>query len=509
MGLLGQVRSDESVNHKQEKKEPKYDEQLIYGSKFTSVDIPQWEMPEESMPADTAYSLIRDELELDGTPSLNLASFVSTSMEDQAMRLMTEQLGKNMIDYQEYPSTVELHNRCVNMIARMFNAPVDANSPDSVGVSTVGSSEAIILAVLAMKRKWKVARKAAGKSTENPNLVMSSAVQVCWEKATRYLEIEEKFVNVTKTRYVIDPKEAVSLVDENTIGVVAILGTTYTGEYEDVAELARLLDEKEKETGLDVKIHVDAASGGFVAPFVKPDLVWDFRIPRVVSINVSGHKYGLVVAGVGWAIWRSHEYLPEDLVFHVAYLGADQASFTLNFSKSAVQILAQYYILIRNGKEGFRAIMNSTTVIADWFADKLVESGRFDLLTPGHGDSLPVVAFKLKDGYHYDEFAIADALRSRNWIVPAYVMAPGADKMKLLRVVCRSDFSKARAERLIRDINATCEHLDTLDKKTIDQNMDKRSADQKQAHTDRSAVHGKGDKEDSLMGKHGKTHAVC
>lgn len=202
---------------------------------------------------------------------------------------MSESLSKNFIDYEEYPQSADIQNRCVSMIGRLFNAPITEEDDNAIGTSTVGSSEAIMLAVLAMKKRWKNARIAAGKSTDNPNIVMSSAVQVCWEKAARYFEIEEKYVFCTTERYVIDPEEAVNLVDENTIGICVILGTTYTGEYEDAKAINDLLIQK----NIDTVIHIDAASGGFVAPFVVPELEWDFRLEKVVSINTSGHKYVL------------------------------------------------------------------------------------------------------------------------------------------------------------------------------------------------------------------------
>ncbi|KAJ9126001.1 hypothetical protein QFC24_002273 [Naganishia onofrii] len=503
MVLLGSVSANDPAAvekaDKAAKKEIHFENSLVYGSQFAAEELPRLEMAEESMPSETAYQLVHDELETDGLTSLNLASFVTTYMEPNAEKLMMESMAKNIIDAEEYPASQDISNRCVNMIARLFHAPVNNPNDETLGVSTIGSSEAIILATLAMKRKWQAARKAAGKPHHQPNIVMNSAVQVCWEKAARYLDIEEKYVYCTMDRYVIDPKQAMELCDENTIGVVGILGTTYA--------LNDGLDALEKEKGLDIKIHVDAASGGFVAPFVKPELVWDFRLPRVVSINTSGHKYGMTYAGVGWALWRSKDYLPEELIFHVAYLGADQASFTLNFSKSATQVIGQYYVLIRNGKSGFRAIMQSITETSDWLAAELESTGRFVRMNPGGGESLPLVAFRLKEKHHYDEFAIAARLRSRNWIIPAYKMAPNAGELKLLRIVCRMDFSRSRAAALVRDIEQVCQFLDSQDKETIDALM----ADHKkgkQTHVKaRKGVHMKDNH--SLQGKHGKTHAVC
>lgn len=349
------------------------------------------------------------------------------------------------------------------MIGCLFNAP-RGSGDGAVGTSCIGSSEAIMLGVLAMKRRWKNKRKAEGKSTENPNIIMSSAVQVCWEKATRYFEIEEKLVYCTQDRYVIDPKEVVDLVDENTIGICAILGTTYTGEYEDVKGINDLLIKR----GLDTPIHVDAASGGFVAPFTVPDLEWDFRLKNVVSINVSGHKYGLVYPGVGWVVWRGAEFLPQELVFNINYLGADQSSFTLNFSKGASQIIGQYYQLIRLGKQGYKAIMSNLTRTADYLSDTL-EAHDYVIMSKKSGDGLPLVAFRLppNEDRVYDEFALAHQLRVRGWVVPAYTMAPNTNNLKMLRVVVREDFTRNRCDALLADIKLSRQQLEAMDAESV------------------------------------------
>ncbi|OZJ01994.1 hypothetical protein BZG36_04690 [Bifiguratus adelaidae] len=421
----------------------------VYGTRWAQQDIPRFEMPENEMPPGECIDA--DELALDGNPVLNLASFVTTYMEEEAEKLMAQNMSKNFIDYEEYPQTAEIQARCVNMIARLFNCPVDSPSQETVGCSTIGSSEAIILCTLAMKRRWQEARRAKGLDASKPNLVMGANVQVCWEKAVKYLEIEPRYVYCTDTVYTMIPENAVELCDENTIGVAAILGSTYTGHYEDVKTLNKLLIEKNKELGTDIGIHVDAASGGFVAPFVDPELEWDFRLERVISINVSGHKYGLTYAGVGWAVWRSAHYLPDDLVFHINYLGSDQASFTLNFSKGAANVIAQYYVLIRLGRSGFASIMNNLTCTSDYLAGCLEKTGRFTILSETGGKGLPLVAWKLKEKHHYDE---------------------------LLRVVVREDFSRARCEMLIKDILMVVKQLDKQDKKAIETSRNDRRAKQ-------------------------------
>jgi glutamate decarboxylase len=378
---------------------------------------------------------------------------------------MTDAFSKNFIDYEEYPQSAEIQNRCVNMIARLFNAPVPEKGGNAMGTSTIGSSEAIMLSVLAMKKVWVNKRKAEGKDFSKPNIVMNSAVQVCWEKAARYFDVEEKYVFCTEYRYIIDPEEAVKLVDENTIGICTILGLTYTGEYEDTKKINDLL----LANNIDCPIHVDAASGGFVAPFVNPSLLWDFRLEKVVSINVSGHKYGLVYPGVGWAVWRSPEFLPKELVFNINYLGADQASFTLNFSRSASHVIGQYYQMIRLGKRGYRSIMLNLTRTSDYLAAQLRALG-FIIMSPGGGRSLPVVAFRFQpdDDHLFDEFTLAHQLRERGWVVPAYTMAPHSQQLKLLRVVVREDFSKERCDSLVKDITMALQVLGEMDHKTME-----------------------------------------
>ncbi|KAK5163490.1 uncharacterized protein LTR77_010672 [Saxophila tyrrhenica] len=478
----------------------------VYGSKFAAVDIPKHKMPDDEMPRDIAYRLIKDDLTLDGTPTLNLASFVTTYMEEEAEKLMVDSFSKNFIDYEQYPVSADIQNRCVSMIARLFNIPAHDDKTNAMGTSTIGSSEAIMLATLAMKKRWQNKRKAAGKHYSRPNIVMNSAVQVCWEKAARYFDVEEKFVYCTKDRYVIDPEEAVNLVDENTIGICSILGTTYTGEYEDTKAINDLLIEK----NIDCPIHVDAASGGFVAPFVNPNLVWDFRLEKVVSINVSGHKYGLVYPGVGWVVWRDPEFLPKELIFNVNYLGADQASFTLNFSRGASQVIGQYYQLIRLGKKGYRSIMSNLTRTADYLALSVQKMG-FILMSKTRGQGLPLVAFRLnpEDGHKFDEFAIAHQLRERGWVVPAYTMAPHSETMKMMRIVVREDFSRSRCDALVADLQMAVHELTKMDDKKLEQHAEHMKGHGLKNGRRKGMNQHYTDEKHSLQGKHGKSHAVC
>ncbi|KAI3431181.1 uncharacterized protein J3R85_007907 [Psidium guajava] len=430
-----------------------------FASRYVRSSLPRFKMPENSIPKEAAYQIINDELMLDGNPRLNLASFVTTWMEPECDKLIMDSINKNYVDMDEYPVTTELQNRCVNMIAHLFNAPL-GDSETAVGVGTVGSSEAIMLAGLAFKRKWQNMRKAQGKPCDKPNIVTGANVQVCWEKFARYFEVELKEVKLREGYYVMDPVKAVELVDENTICVAAILGSTLNGEFEDVKLLNDLLLEKNKQTGWDTPIHVDAASGGFIAPFLYPELEWDFRLPLVKSINVSGHKYGLVYAGIGWVIWRSKEDLPEELIFHINYLGADQPTFTLNFSKGSSQVIAQYYQLIRLGQEGYQNVMENCHENAMVLKKGLEKTGYFDIVSKD--DGVPLVAFSLKDNSRHDEFEVSEMLRRFGWIVPAYTMPADAQHITVLRVVVREDFSHTLAERLVMDITKVIHDLDAL-----------------------------------------------
>ncbi|KAA3459694.1 glutamate decarboxylase-like [Gossypium australe] len=441
-----------------------YVESSTFASRYVREPLPRFQMPKNSMPKEAAYQVITDELMLDGNPRLNLASFVTTWMEPECDKLMMASVNKNYVDMDEYPVTTELQNRCVNMIANLFNAPIGSGEA-AVGVGTVGSSEAIMLAGLAFKRKWQQKMKSQGKPYDKPNIVTGANVQVCWEKFARYFEVELKEVKLKEGYYVMDPVKAVEMVDENTICVAAILGSTLTGEFENVKLLNELLTKKNKETGWDTPIHVDAASGGFIAPFVYPELEWDFRLPLVKSINVSGHKYGLVYAGIGWVVWRSKEDLPDDLVFHINYLGSDQPTFTLNFSKGSSQIIAQYYQLIRLGFEGYKSIMGNCIGNARILKEGIEKTGRFEVVSKDVG--VPLVAFALKDSSKYTVFQISDALRKFGWIVPAYTMPADAEHIAVLRVVVREDFSCSLAERLISHIQEVLKELDSLPSRIV------------------------------------------
>jgi glutamate decarboxylase len=387
---------------------------------------------------------------LDGNARLNLATFVTTWMEPEADRLMAECLDKNMIDKDEYPQTAELELRCVNILAQLWNAPGNGVQP-AVGCSTIGSSEAAMFAGLALKRRWQQRRRAAGADTARPNLVMGINVQVCWDKFCNYFEVEPRLAPMAGERFHLDAEQAVSLCDENTIGVVAVLGSTFDGSYEPVAEIAKALDDLQSRTGLDVPVHVDGASGGMVAPFVDPDLQWDFRLPRVASINTSGHKYGLVYPGVGWVLWRDASALPEELIFKVNYLGGEMPTLALNFSRPGGQVVAQYYTFLRLGREGFRQVQQECRDVATYMSAQIGEFGPFRLLTKG--DELPVFAFTLHDDVtNYSVFDVSAGLRERGWQVPAYTFPADREDLAALRIVVRNGTGREMADLLLDDL---------------------------------------------------------
>ena len=433
----------------------------VYASRSLNMAVPKYTIPSSGLTADTAYQIVHDELMMDGNAHMNMATFVTTWMEPQAVRLMTETLEKNIIDKDEYPQTAEIEKRCVNMLAALWNIPKGA---EALGTSTVGSSEACMLAGMAFKWKWRDRQKAAGKASGKPNLVMGANVQVCWEKFCRYWDIEPRYVPMIEGRYHIGVPEAIALCDENTIGVIAIMGSTFDGSYEPVEELSRALDTLQVQTQLDIPIHVDAASGGFVAPFIQPDIIWDFRLTRVKSINTSSHKYGMVYPGLGWVLWRHPDDLPKELIFNVNYLGGEMPTFAINFSRPGNSVLAQYFNFLRLGYEGYRRIQQDCQDTALYLSDSIAKMGPFKLLT--RGNELPVFAFKLQPGIqHFTLFDLSDRLRQRGWQIPAYNLPPDLENQTVMRVVVKENFSRDMAGMLLDDIE---KHLQWFDKHQID-----------------------------------------
>ncbi len=424
-----------------------------------TAEMPTHTLPKTGLGADASYEMISSELLLDGQARLNLATFVTTWMPSTAAQLMADTADKNMIDKDEYPQTAEIESRCVNILADLWHAP---EQESATGCSTTGSSEAAMLAGMALKWRWRARREQAGKSTDRPNLVMGANVQVCWEKFCRYWDVEPRMVPMEGDRFHLGAQEAVELCDENTIGVVAILGSTFDGSYEPIRDIAAALDKVEEERGLYVPVHVDAASGGFVAPFLAPELEWDFRLERVQSINASGHKYGLVYPGVGWALWRNHDALPKELIFNVNYLGGNMPTFALNFSRPGSEVIAQYFMFTSLGHEGYRRVMQNAQDVAQHLSHEIAEMAPYNLVTDG--SDLPVFSFALKPEIeNYTVFDVSDRLRMRGWLVPAYTFPENRQDLSVLRIVVRAGMNHEMADLLLDHLAEQTDFLQSLE----------------------------------------------
>jgi glutamate decarboxylase len=422
------------------------------------AEIPIDRLGNAGIGLDAAYELIKSELLLDGQARLNLATFVGTWMPTAGAALMAETADKNMIDKDEYPETAAIEARCVNILADLWNSPEHENA---TGCSTTGSSEAAMLAGMALKWRWRQRREAAGKPADRPNLVMGANVQVCWEKFCRYWEVEPRLVPMEGENYHLTPERAIAYCDENTIGVVAILGSTFDGSYEPVREIADALDQLEAEKGIDVPMHVDGASGAFVAPFLQPNLEWDFRVKRVQSINASGHKYGLVYPGVGWAIWRDKAALPRELVFNVNYLGGNMPTFALNFSRPGSEVIAQYFMFMALGRAGYAAMMQALQEIAVHISSEIAKMGPYRLIS--EGKDLPVFAFALDpDIRNYTVFDVSERLREYGWLVPAYTFPENRQDLSVLRVVVRAGMHMEMADELLDRLGEKTKALQSL-----------------------------------------------
>jgi glutamate decarboxylase len=426
----------------------------LFGNRFATKEVPSREFPVEGMTAVDAMRLVAEDLALEGDPARNLATFVTTWMEPEAQRIIADNLHRNFIDHAEYPRTAEIEQRCIRMLADLFHAP-----GETTGARTQGSSEAIMLGALSLKWNWRTRRQAAGAPTTSPNLVFGGDVHVVWEKFCRYFDVEPRIVPLKPGKYTIGPEDVEPHVDENTIGVAAVLGTTFTGHKDDVVGINDLLVRIKEERGLDVPLHVDGASGGFVWPFLYPDSPWDFRLEQVRSINVSGHKFGLVYPGIGWLIFREKSDLASDLVFEENYLGKTDATFTLNFSTGSAMVLAQYYNLVRYGRAGYAYIMRNMQANARVLGDHLEGMGLFEIIGREE-EQLPLVAFRLAEEQPYDEFDIAWQLSAeRGWMVPAYTLPPDAQDVTIMRALVKETMSREHVDTLARDIEEACATL--------------------------------------------------
>jgi glutamate decarboxylase len=429
-----------------------------FGYRFLLNPAPDNELPEHGMPSIEAMRLLGEELVLDGLPMRNLATFVTTWMEPEAQRVIAENLHRNFIDHAEYPQMAEIEQRCIRILANLFNAP-----GETTGARTQGSSEAIMLGALSLKWKWRKRREKDSKDTSRPNLVFGGDVHVVWEKFCRYFDVEPRIIPLQPDKYTIGPEDVEPHLDENTIGVAAVLGTTFTGHTDDIVGINDLLVRLKNERGLDVPLHVDGASGGFVWPFLYPHSEWDFRLEQVRSINVSGHKFGLVYPGIGWLIFREKSDLAEDLVFYENYLGKTDATFTLNFSTGSAMVLAQYYNFVRLGHAGYRYVMEVMQRNTQTLAEKLADTGRFRMIGEGNEEQLPLVAFQLAEEQDYDEFDIASQLAAeRGWMVPAYTLPKNAEHVTIMRALVKVTLGHSLIDTLGEDIAEACR---TLDKK--------------------------------------------
>jgi len=429
-----------------------------YASEIACRTLPRHRMPDGSVPAEAASSLVRDELLLDGNSRQNLATFCTTWVSPEVRQLMGDSIDKNMIDKDEYPQTAEIESRCVHIMADLWHSPSAATT---IGCSTTGSSEAAMLGGLALKWQWRKRRQASGQPIDRPNLVCGP-VQICWKKFAKYFDVELREIPLERDAVGMTPGQVASFCDENTIGVVPTLGVTFTGAYEPVREIAVALDALQQAKGLDIPIHVDAASGGFVAPFIQPELEWDFRIGRVKSINTSGHKYGLAPLGVGWVIWRDERELPEELIFRVGYLGGDMPTFALNFSRPGGEIIAQYYNFIRYGREGYRAIHQACADTAQFLAAEVAAIGPFTMLYDGSG-GLPAIAYTLKDpaGAGFSLYDLSDRVRMRGWQIASYPLPANRQQTVVQRILIRHGVSRDMASLLADDLRRAVDHFKT------------------------------------------------
>lgn len=425
-----------------------------YSGRCFTHPVPKYRLPAQGMDADAAYQLVHDELNLDGNPALNLASFVTSWMEPQANALAVETLDKNLIDQDEYPQTEVIHQRVVSMIGRLFHAPAGGQP---AGTATIGSSEAIMLGMLAHKRAWQLRRKQEGLDVEKPNLVIGADVHTCWEKFANYFEVEARIVPMEQDRYTIGAEQVEPLLDERTIAVAGVLGTTFTGQSDDLGGINSLLARLEAERGWRIPLHVDAASGGFVTPFSEPDLEWDFRLSQVRSINVSNHKFGLVYPGMGTIVFRDSSDLPQELVFHINYLGGDMPNYSLNFSRPSNSVVLQYFNFLRLGRDGYRRIVSTVLDNAKALAAALAKVDGLCLLNDG--SRFPIVALRASDPDTIDLVELSHLLRERGWIVPAYTLPPNAQAITVLRMVVRESLSRDMADLLVRDVHSALHAL--------------------------------------------------
>ena len=451
----------------------------VFGSKEMREPAPAEHIPEYKTPAVIAYQIVKDETFPQTQPRLNLATFVTTYMDEYGTRLMNEAVGINYIDETEYPRVAVMCGRCINMVANMWNTPEQGDW--KTGAVGIGSSEACMLGGVAAWLRWRERRKAAGKAYDNPNLIISSAYQVVWEKFCQLWQIELRTVPITHKHPTLDIEQVIEMCDENTICVVPIQGVTWTGMNDDVEALNDALEQYNRITGYDIPIHVDAASGGFILPFLNPEKKWDFRLKWVLSISTSGHKYGLVYPGLGWIVWKDKKYLPKDMAFSVNYLGANITQVGLNFSRPAAQILAQYYNFIHLGMEGYREIHSNSMAIARYCHEQIGKMPCF----VNYSEELenPLFIWTMNPEYekktNWTLFDLQDKLMQSGWMVPAYSMPKDIEDMVVMRIVVRQGMSRDMADMLIEDIKNAVAEFEKLEYPTTSRIAYEKSLEQK------------------------------
>jgi len=421
-----------------------------------NMEVPEDHFPVEGMSPRAAEALVISDEWTDTNPMLNMSSFVTTFAEPEARQIAEKNMFKNYIDHDMYPQLFAMETRMVKWLHHLWNGPKNV---EPYGTATVGSSEACMLAGLAHKWNWKQRREREGKDTTRPNMVTGGNVQIVWKKFLRYFDVEPRIVPLKPGQYCLTAEELEQYVDENTIAVVAIAGQTFTGEDDDIQGIHDWLDAYESKTGISVPMHIDGASGGFVNPFLYPDYKWDFRLPRVQSINASGHKYGLTPPGLGWVVFRERKVFNEDLVFYVNYLGGEMPTATLNFSRNSFQLAVQYYQFLRLGFEGYRRVMQHTLNNAIALRQRLVDSGYFTIMNDTQ--RIPVVAVTLNERVkNFNEFDVSNKVRERGWVISAYTMPANAEEVRSLRVVVRPHINHNVAMTLANDIVSACKYLE-------------------------------------------------
>ncbi len=413
---------------------------LHFGSLYTDHQLPHTKLAYSSIESNVAFNLIYEELELETNEKQNLATFCQTYMEPEADLLIKTSLSKNAIDKTEYPKVTDFENRCLKIIEHLWHGE------NTLGTSTIGSSEACMLAGINMKKRWQKANP----NLTKPNLIISSCYQVCWEKFAVYFDVELKIIPISKYNISLDIDAALNLIDENTIGIVAIAGVTYTGLIDDIKYLDTQLTKYNSTANFKLYIHVDAASGGLYLPFIKPDIIWDFRLNNVISINASGHKSGLTYPGIGWILFKNNLHVEQEILFDVAYLGGSVSTMGINFSHSASHIVAQYYNFSRFGFSGYKKIHQKTHDVAKYIYTELKKLNIFSFIN--HAENMPVLCYSLKENVNFNLYALSDELLKNSWQVPTYELPCNLEKITIQRIVIRADLSFEYAQNLINDI---------------------------------------------------------